>query len=69
MSCLQGRPGDRAFADLCLDGVDGIQLTPGNQPTVGFAEVVASDGRVVRTHHGFSYRAFRTNDVWSEGDE
>jgi hypothetical protein len=66
MSCLQGRPMDRAFADLRLAGVDGIQLTPGNQPTEGFAELVGRSRLPTRTHHGFSYRAFRTKDVWSE---
>jgi hypothetical protein len=66
MSCLQGRPMDRAFTDLCVDGVDGIQLTPGNQPTEGFAAAVGRSRRAIRTHHGFSYRAFRTKDVWSE---
>ena len=32
LSCLQGRPMGRAFAELAaLPGVDGIQLTPGCQ--------------------------------------
>lgn len=60
---------DRAFADLALagaSGIDGIQLTPGNQPTADFERVVAASGLAIRTHQGFTYRAFRTKDVWAD---
>ena len=52
---------DRAYAELAaLPGVDGIQLTPGCQPTPGFAPQGTT-----RTHHGFTPRAFRTRTVWA----
>ncbi len=56
---------DRAFAELAQLGVGGIQLTPGNMPTAGFADRVARSGLATRTHHGFSYDAFRTREVWA----
>ena len=62
LSCLQGRPLGGAYAELAaLPGVDGIQLTPGCQPTPGFAPT-----GITRTHHGFTPRAFRTRAVWSD---
>jgi hypothetical protein len=61
LSCLQGRPMGRAYAELAALPVDGVQLTPGCQPTPGFAPT-----GVVRTHHGYSPRAFRTRDVWAD---
>jgi hypothetical protein len=66
MSCLQGRPMARAFETLLALGPDGVQLTPGNQPTPDFERVVAAARVPTRTHHGFSYRAFRTREVWTD---
>lgn len=47
-----------AFDELAALGV-GVQLTPGNEPTVGFAEHVKAGAVPVRTHHGFSFKAHR----------
>lgn len=55
----------QAFDDLALDGVDGVQLTPGNMPTPAFAAHVAASGRRTRTHHGFTPTAFKT-PVWAD---
>jgi hypothetical protein len=66
LSCLQGRPMDRAFAELLLPGVDGVQLTPGNMPTAGFEDHVRRSGHATRTHHGFTFRAFKTREVWAD---
>jgi hypothetical protein len=65
MSCLQGRPMAGAFDELAALGA-GLQLTPGNQPTPGFAAHVAASGVPTRRHHGFSFEARRA-DVWSAG--
>jgi hypothetical protein len=54
----------RAFETLAALGADGIQLTPGNMPTPAFEAMTASTR--TRTHHGFTYRAFRTKDVWAD---
>lgn len=56
-SCLQGRPLDRACAELAALDV-GLQLAPGNHPTPGHAPTVPT-----RTHHGFSF-TLRRVDVW-----
>ncbi|MEO8699125.1 MAG: hypothetical protein ABI867_03745 [Kofleriaceae bacterium] len=53
----------RAFDELAAFGV-GIQLTPGNLPTVGFADHVARSQVTTRRHHGFSFDA-RKQAVWS----
>lgn len=53
-----------AFDELAALGV-GVQLTPGNEPTVGFAEHVKAGAVPVRTHHGFSFKA-RVAPVWSD---
>jgi hypothetical protein len=58
LSCLQGRPMRAAFDEL-LPLADGVQLTPGNVPTPGFAERAA--GSLV--HHGFAFDRRRTA-VW-----
>lgn len=44
---------------------DGVQLTPGNQPTKHFAD--AARALPTRTHHGFTFAAFRTRTIWAEG--
>jgi hypothetical protein len=62
LSCLQGRPMASAFEALRALA-DGVQLTPGNHPTPGFAARVA--GTPARTHHGFSFTA-RATRVWSD---
>lgn len=43
MSCLHGRPMVAAFDELAALGA-ALQLTPGNQPTPGFAAHVAASG-------------------------
>ncbi|MEO0600200.1 MAG: hypothetical protein AAF211_02120 [Myxococcota bacterium] len=60
MSSLQGRPMAGAFREL-RDLADGVQLTPGNHPTAGFAELVAP--HPTRRHHGFSF-TLRRQPVW-----
>ncbi len=60
LSCLQGRPMADAAAELWALGPDGLQLTPGNQPTPGF-----SPPGPTRTHHGFAVTHWR-QDVWGE---
>jgi len=42
---------------------DGIQLTPGNQPTPGFAERAAA--LKTRTHHGFDFGLWKRT-VWRD---
>ncbi|HLL25487.1 MAG TPA: hypothetical protein VK427_25295, partial [Kofleriaceae bacterium] len=49
----------RAFDELAALEV-GIQLTPGNVPTPGFAAHVAASGVMTRRHHGFAFDARRT---------
>lgn len=63
LSCLQGRPMQEAFDELAALDVEGLQLTPGNAPTSGFAEHVRRHEGRTRTHHGFSPNALRV-DVW-----
>lgn len=62
LSCLQGRPMGSAFEALTTLGADGVQLTPGNQPTEGFAELTAAVP--TRTHHGFTFRRWKQH-VWA----
>lgn len=66
LSCLQGRPMEAALAALAELKPDGVQLTPGNQPTPDFATRLKKTKLATRTHHGFSFTAFRTRDVWAE---
>jgi hypothetical protein len=52
-----------AFDELrTIVGVDGIQLTPGNHPTLRFSDHITSTP--TRRHHGFDLR-LRRRDVWS----
>ncbi len=53
----------RQAFDALAPLADGVQLTPGNHPTLGFAEHAARFA--VRTHHGFAYER-RVQPVWSE---
>lgn len=64
LSCLQGRPMADAFDALCALGADGVQLTPGNRPTPGFAPHVARSGVPLRTHHTFSFRRRKRPAAW-----
>ena len=64
LSCLQGRPMQTAF-DTLAPLADGIQLTPGNVPTPGFALHVARSGVPIRTHHGFAWTT-RLRPVWPD---
>src|SRR5689334_18187506 len=52
-----------ALEQLLELGPDGVQLTPGNLPTEDFAARLSEVAH--RTHHGFTFRALRTRDVWS----
>ncbi len=63
LSCLQGRPMGAALDELLALSPDGVQLTPGNQPTPQF-EQRAQKTRV-RTHHGFSFTHWK-QAVWRE---
>lgn len=63
LSSLQGRPMARAFDELASLEV-GIQLTPGNVPTVGFHDHVSRSGVVTRRHHGFAFDA-RKQTTWT----
>ncbi|MEO1028345.1 MAG: hypothetical protein AAFX02_04735 [Pseudomonadota bacterium] len=65
MSCLQGRPMHSAFDELITLDADGIQLTPGNAPTVGFPDHVKARNVPTRTHQGYAPRAYRA-PVWNE---
>jgi len=65
LSCLQGRPMERAFDELAALGVRGVQLTPGNMPTPGFRDHVRRSGLAARTHHGFTFEAFKAR-VWAD---
>jgi hypothetical protein len=66
LSCLQGRPMTSALESLAVLGPDGVQLTPGNQPTPDFEKALRKSKLATRTHHGFSFTAFRTRDVWAD---
>lgn len=54
-----------AFDELARLGT-GIQLTPGNKPTPGFAAHVEASGVTTRRHHGFAFDARKT-ETWSNG--
>lgn len=56
---------ETAFRALCALAPDGVQLTPGNQPTVGFSSVVADSRLRVRTHHGFTFEKWKQR-VWND---
>lgn len=57
-----------AFDELRLLSPDGIQLTPGNAPTVAFDAHIDTSGVPVRTHHGFCLDAIRT-PVWDDDND
>lgn len=57
-----------AFDELARLNVDGIQLTPGNAPTISFADHVAKSPIATRTHHGFTPKAIRS-EVWTDTAE
>lgn len=59
LSCLQGRSQSDAFDALASLPVDGIQLTPGNLPSLGFRERVARYTGALRFHHSFSWQHYR----------
>jgi hypothetical protein len=63
LSCLQGRPMGAALDALLALEPDGVQLTPGNQPTAGFDQQVAT--LRTRTHHGFSFTHWKAS-VWRD---
>jgi len=54
-----------AFDELLSYAPDGIQLTPGNAPTVDFTAYYKSKDILIRTHHGFTPKAMR-HEVWDE---
>jgi sugar phosphate isomerase/epimerase len=53
-----------AAEDLLGLAPEGLQLTPGNAPTPGFEDWLATRRVTTRTHHGFHWRALR-QPVWS----
>lgn len=63
LSCLQGRPMQAAAAELWALEPDGLQLTPGNAPTPGFAAWLTQTGIPSLSHHGFCWQALR-QPVW-----
>ena len=65
LSCLQGRTMESAFIELSQLPCTGIQLTPGNVPTVGFQKLVETSGKESIRHHGFSFDAMRQR-VWDK---
>lgn len=65
LSCLQGRPMQNAAEELLALNPDGLQLTAGNAPTVGFLDWAVETGVPLRSHHGFHDRAIRQR-VWTE---
>lgn len=67
MSCLQGRTQENAFENLTRLEPDGLQLTPGNLPSPGFQQRVATWGRPTSLHHGFVWDKYKT-EVYA-GDE
>lgn len=64
LSCLQGRPMQTAAAELWSLDPCGLQLTPGNAPTPGFAAWLERQGIPALVHHGFCWQALRQS-VWS----
>jgi hypothetical protein len=66
LSCLQGCSTASAASELLELGVDGLQLTPGCAPSIGFKESLT--GVTYKTHHGFSWVALRKS-VWSSSNE
>lgn len=69
MSCYQGRTQDAAWdavTALLRVGLDGVQLTPGNLPSLGFRARVEGSGVPTRRHHGFSWTRYRRT-VWTSG--
>lgn len=63
ISSLQGRPMSWAAEELLSLEPDGLQLTPGNVPTVDFINQLKTDGVPTMTHHGFCEVAYR-QPVW-----
>ncbi|HSC88126.1 MAG TPA: hypothetical protein VLC09_12675 [Polyangiaceae bacterium] len=59
LSCLQGRTQSEAFAELARLPVDGIQLTPGNLPSLDFRALAQSYRGQLRYHHSFSWQHYR----------
>jgi len=72
LSCLQGRTQEAAFDELCALEPDGVQLTPGNLPSPGFAARLSSStpstSLHISLHHGYTPDALRT-PVWGAGGE
>lgn len=64
LSCLQGRPLQQACEELA-PLADGLQLTPGCAPTVGFQSWLSAKQIATQTHHGFTPHAYRAR-VWDE---
>ncbi|GAB1543845.1 hypothetical protein NUACC21_65210 [Scytonema sp. NUACC21] len=57
-----------AAEELLSLGVGGLQLTPGLVPTQGFKRWLEEKQIKTRTHHGFSWRQFRTK-VWGDNGD
>ncbi len=74
MSAFQSRTQDDAFDRLLAhidDGqVQGIQLTPGNLPSLGFQSRIESfihRGGLIRVHQGFSWTHYRREVLDADG--
>ena len=64
LSCLQGRPMYQAARELLsLEGVTGLQLTPGNVPTHRFEDFLHQEQIPHFFHEGFSWQSLR-QQVW-----
>lgn len=63
LSCLQGRPMRDALESLLRLRPDGIQLTPGNQPSPDFEQSLRQTKH--RKHHGFSPTRWK-QAVWRD---
>ena len=68
LSCLQGRPLQKAAAELWALEVDGLQLTPGCVPNPAVPAVLEAHAIPTRTHQGFTPLAYRA-PVWSKATE
>jgi len=63
LSCFQGREVLPAAQELLRLEIDGLPLTPGNFPSVGFKEWLPQQKILIRTHHGFNWQGLRQR-VW-----
>jgi hypothetical protein len=65
LSCLQGRPMQSSAEELLALKPFGLQLTPGNAPTLGFENWLKENNINYLVHHGFCWNTLKQN-VWDE---